>query len=41
MEVVKELDLGSIHRHYARELRGYPPYHPEMMLALLVYGYCT
>ena len=41
MDVVKELDLGPIHRHYARELRGYPPYHPEMMLALLVYGYCT
>ena len=41
MDVVKELDLGPIHRHYGRELRGYPPYHPEMMLALLVYGYCT
>jgi transposase/IS5 family transposase len=41
MDVVKELDLGPIHEHYARELRGYPPYHPQMMVALLVYGYST
>lgn len=41
MDVVKELDLSKIHAHYERELRGYPPYHPRMMLALLVYGYCT
>src|SRR5207247_10403313 len=23
------------------EDRGYPPYHPRMMVKLLVYGYCT
>jgi transposase len=39
MDVVRELDLGAIHAHYERELRGYPPYHPQMMVALLVYGY--
>ena len=39
MDVVRELDLGDIHAHYERELRGYPPYHPQMMVALLVYGY--
>jgi transposase len=41
MDVVKELDLSAIYRHYERELRGYPPYHPEMMVTLLVYCYCT
>src|SRR5712691_3332434 len=41
MDVVRELDLGDIHAHYERELRGQPPYHQQMMVALLVYGYCT
>ena len=41
MEVVGELDLADIHAHYERELRGYPPYHPQMMTALLLYGYCS
>jgi transposase len=39
MDVVRELDLATIHAHYEKELRGYPPYHPQMMVALLVYGY--
>ncbi len=34
-----ELDLSAIYAHYD-ELRGYPPYHPVMMTALLLYGYC-
>jgi hypothetical protein len=25
--------------HYERELRGYPPHDPQMMVALLLYGY--
>ena len=41
MDVVGELDLAEIHAHYERELRGYPPYHPQMMTALLLYGYCS
>ena len=41
MDVVGELDLADIHAHYERELRGYPPYHPQMMTALLLYGYCS
>src|SRR6266702_2900344 len=41
MDVVRELDLGDIHAHYEKELRGYPPYHPQMMTALLLYGYCS
>jgi len=36
--VRKELDLAEIYAHYD-ELRGYPPYHPAMMTALLLYGY--
>jgi len=39
-EVVREeLDLSAIYARY-EELRGYPPYHPGMMTALLLYGYC-
>jgi len=33
-----ELDLGAIFSAYGEE-RGYPPYHPGMMVALLLYGY--
>jgi transposase len=33
-----QLDLASIFASYGEE-RGYPPYHPTMMVALLLYGY--
>ena len=33
------LDLSAILDEYAEE-RGYPPYHPAMMAALLLYSYC-
>jgi transposase len=33
-----ELDLGAIYAAYD-EVRGYPPYHPGMMVALLLYAY--
>src|SRR5438093_11568860 len=39
-EVVDELDLTAIEERYSEE-RGYPPYHPRMMVKVLVYGYCT
>src|SRR5438034_9117462 len=39
-EVVDELDLSAIEDTY-NEDRGYPPYHPRMMVKVLVYGYCT
>lgn len=39
-EVVDELELSAIEERY-REERGYPPYHPRMMVKVLVYGYCT
>jgi len=32
------LDLDAIFATYSEE-RGYPPYHPAMMTALLLYGY--
>src|SRR5216683_2110049 len=41
MDVVRELDLADIKGHYEKELRGSPPYHPQMMTALLLYGYCS
>ena len=37
--VVEELDLSEIVKQYEEE-RGYPPYHPAMMTALILYGYC-
>jgi transposase len=37
--VLEDLDLSAILASYT-EARGYPPYHPAMMTALLLYGYC-
>ena len=39
-DVVDTLDLAAIEDAYAEE-RGYPPYHPRMMVTVLLYGYCT
>ncbi len=36
--VTEELDLAAIMTVYS-EPKGYPPYHPAMMVALLLYGY--
>src|SRR5438105_1921384 len=39
-DLVDQLDLGGIMRVYEEgDLRGRPPYHPGMMVKLLVYGY--
>ena len=40
-EVVDQLDLSSITARYQGEQRGGPPYHPRMMVKVLLYGYCT
>lgn len=40
-DVVDELDLAAIVRAYDDEERGQPPYHPAMMVKLLLYAYCT
>ena len=39
-DVVDSLDLSEIEGTYTEE-RGFPPYHPAMMLKVLLYGYCT
>lgn len=38
--VVEDLDLSEILESYSEE-RGFPPYHPTMMTAVLLYAYCT
>ena len=41
-DVVEQLDLSKIMAVYEEgDLRGRPPYHPEMMVKLLIYGYCV
>jgi len=38
--VVDMMDLSAIMRRYEGEERGYPPYHPVMMVKVLLYAYC-
>lgn len=41
-DVVDQLDLSRIRSEYEQgDGRGQPPYHPVMMVKLLVYAYCT
>jgi transposase len=40
-DTVAALDLSPFTDHYERELRGQPPYHPRMMVTLLLYCYAT
>ena len=40
-DVVDQLDLSAIESVYEEEDRGQPPYHPRMMIKILVYGYCV
>lgn len=39
-DIVDQLDLSAILNTY-EEGRGQPPYHPQMMVKLLIYGYCV
>lgn len=39
--VENAMDLSPIYAVYDEEARGGPPYHPAMLVKLLVYGYCT
>lgn len=41
LDVVAELDLSAIYEVYEVQRRGQPPYNPSMMVALLLYAYCT
>ncbi len=40
-DVVDELDLIEIMETYSTTDRGQPPYHPSMMVKLLLYAYCV
>jgi transposase len=40
LDTVKRLDLSAILEVYEQEGRGYPPYHPQMMVGVLLYAYC-
>ena len=40
-DVVDQLDLSDITGRYEGERRGGPPYHPRMMVKVLLYGYCV
>src|SRR5690349_3722883 len=41
-DVVESLDLSAITKVYDEgDLRGRPPYHPALMVKLLIYGYCV
>lgn len=40
-DVVDQLNLSEITERYERERRGGPPYHPKMMVKVLLYGYCV
>jgi transposase len=40
LDVVKALDLSAITARYEQEDRGFPPYHPRLMVTLLLYSYC-
>jgi len=40
-DVVEDFDLSEIVGVYEREERGQPPYHPTMMVKVLVYAYCV
>ena len=41
LDTVATIDLSPIYTYYERELRGQPPFHPRMMVTLLLYGYAT
>ena len=40
LDTVNELDISAITAKYEQEERGFPPYNPRMMVALLFYAYC-
>ena len=40
-DVVDQVDLSEITARYERESRGGPPYHPRMMVKVLLNGYCV
>src|SRR5690349_461528 len=41
LDTIATIDLAPIFAHHERELRGRPPFHPRMMVPLLLYRYAT
>src|SRR6516225_11377558 len=41
LDVVPQMDLRPILQPYQAEDRGQPPFHPTMLVTLLLYGYAT
>ena len=40
LDTVNELDISAITEKYEQTKRGFPPFHPRMIVALLLYSYC-
>lgn len=40
-DIVEQMELSAIEEVYEKEERGYPPYHPRMMVKVLLYAYCV
>lgn len=40
-DLIDDLDLSQIEAVYGDEERGQPPYHPRMMVKVLIYAYCN
>ena len=40
LDIVAAMDLSAILIKYEKSERGFPPYHPRMMVTLLLYAYC-
>ena len=40
LDTIGELGISAISATYEQQERSYPPYHPRMMVALLLYSYC-
>ena len=40
-DVVRELDLADFTAYYEATGQGQPPFHPRMMVTLLLFAYCT
>jgi len=40
-DLVDDMDISAIESVYEQEERGQPPYHPQMMTKILLYGYCV
>lgn len=41
LDVVGEMDLSPFFERYRNSITGQPPYHPRMMVTLLLYAYCN